>query len=101
MTDLFDRLFPNSTEQNITIHAFTAAITDYIAGHTTKAQIIGAWDLDAEAQADLTALCNYIDNLETKTDKIVFSLEFDSVMLLAAAKLKYNTKNSFKTRLGL
>lgn len=101
MADLFDRLFPTGEGENIAVHAFMAAITDYIAGETTKAQIIGAWSLDAEAQADLTVLCNFIDGLSTKAEKIVFALEFDGVMLLAAHGLKYTTKSAFKVRLGL
>lgn len=102
MADLFERLFPEENEvENIAIHAFMAAITDYIAGETTRAQIIGAWSMDSEAQADLTALCDHIDGLSTKADKVVFALEFDAVMLLAAHKLKYTTKSDFKTRLGI
>ena len=100
--DLFERLFPTDTETgNIAVHAFMAAITDYIAGETTRAQITAAWSLDAEAQVDLTALYNHIDGLSTKADKVVFALEFDAVMLLAAHGLKYTTKSVFKTRLGI
>ena len=51
MADLFERLFPTDTETgNIAVHAFMAAITDYIAGETTRAQITAVWSLDAEAQ---------------------------------------------------
>lgn len=102
MADLFDRLFPPSIDdENIAIHAFAAAIIDYMAGQTTRAQIIAYWTLDTEAQADLNTLCNAIDALGTKADKIQFALEFDAVMLMAAHGAKYTTKSSFKTRLGL
>lgn len=103
MADLFDRLFPDeeSGVDKIGVHAFIGAITDYIAGETSKNQIIAAWSLDSEAQIDLTALCNHIDGLGSKADKVIFTLEFDGVMLLAEARLKYTTKAAFKTRLGL
>lgn len=102
MADLFDRLFPTSIDtHNIPVHYFTAAITDYIAGETTRSQIIGAWNLDADAQADLATLCDKIDTLSTVMDKVVFAAEFDAVMTLAEARLKYNTKSTFTTRLGL
>jgi len=101
MADLFDRLFPEDMEPNIAVHAFAAAIIDYMAGQTTRAQIIAYWSLDTEAQADLNALCDAIDALGTKADKIQFALEFDAVMLMAAHGAKYTTKTAFKTRLGI
>ncbi|MBU2180891.1 MAG: hypothetical protein KJ930_15800 [Gammaproteobacteria bacterium] len=102
MADLFERLFPGGEiEPNIPVHAFTAAITDYVAGHTTRNQIIGVWSLDAEAQADMNKFCDAIDLLGTKINKIAFALELDAVMLLAEAGMKYTTKADFKTRLNL
>ena len=103
MADLFERLFPDfeSGIENIPVHAFTAAITDYIAGETTEAQIVSAWNLDSEAQADLTTLIAAIDGIQKKADKVVFALEFDGVCLLAEAGLKYTTKSAFANRLGL
>ena len=102
MADLFDRLFPSGeTEPNIPVHAFMAAVTDYVAGYTTRNQIIGVWTLDAEAQADLNKFCDALDALGTKLNKIAFALELDAVMLLAEAGMKYTTKADFKTRLNL
>ena len=101
MADLFDRLFPVGMEENISIHAFAAAIIDYMAGETTRAQIIAYWSLDASAQADLNTLCDATDALPTKADKIQFAIELDAVMLLAAEGAKYTTKSAFATRLGL
>ena len=60
MPDLFDRLFPGAEEPNIAVHAFMAAITDYIAGETTRAQIVSTWNLDSSAESDLDILCDYI-----------------------------------------
>ena len=100
MADLFDRLFVVQTNK-IPVHAFIAAITDYIAGETTKNQIINVWELDAEAQADLNAMCTNIDGLSSKAEKIIHALEIDSTMLLCEAGLKYMTKSALKTRLGL
>ena len=102
MTDLFDRLFPASTsEDNIPVHAFMAAITDYIDGESTRQQIIDVWTLDASAQTDLNALCNKIDGLTQKINKVIFSLELDATMILCEADLRYTTKIAFKNRLGI
>jgi len=102
MADLFDRLFPaDTTEENIPVHAFMAAITDYIAGETTRNQIIACWVLDASAQVDLNALCDNIDDIVQKINKIVFALELDSTMILCEGGLKYITKTAFKNRLGI
>jgi hypothetical protein len=102
MADLFDRLFPASVEEeNIAVHSFAAAIIDYMAGETTRAQIISYWSLDTEARNDLNGLCDAIDALGTQVDKIRFALEFDAVMLMAAHGAKYTTKSAFKTRLGI
>ena len=102
MTDLYDRLFPTDpSAENIAVHAFHAAIVDYIAGETTEAQIIGAWSLDADAQADLDTLLTAVDALTGLDEKLRFVTEFDAVMKLASADLKYNTKGAFAMRLNL
>jgi len=102
MADLFDRLFPATAEtENIPVHYFFAAMIDYMAGETTRAQIIGAWDMDADAQADLNTLCDHIDGLNKIEDKLRFAEELHAVMMLTEGELKYTTKSAFATRLGL
>ena len=103
MADLFDRLFPTNSEvtEKISIHQFIAATTDYVAGYTTRAQVIAAWTLDAEAVVDLDVLLTAVDALGTLAEKLRFVAEFDAVMLLAEGELKYTTKIAFKARLGL
>lgn len=101
MTNLYERLFPDDGADNIPIHAFHAAIVDYMAGHTTRTQIVNAWALDAEAQADLDVLLAAVNALPALNDKLRFITEMDAVNKLAAADLKYNTRAAYATRLGL
>ena len=114
MTDLFDRLFPgDSAVENIGVHVFHAAIVDYIAGHTTRNQIVGVWALDTEATTDLDVLLAAVDALDPEdpedpvqvvmslVSKLQFITEMDTVNKLAEDDLKYNTKSAYRTRLGL
>jgi hypothetical protein len=102
MADLFDRLFsPDPDVGNIAVHSFHAAIVDYGAGETTRQQIIDYWALDSEAQTDLGALCDAIDALVGKVEKLTFGAELHAVMLMTEQGAKYTSKTAFKTRLGL
>jgi len=101
MADLFDRLFPGPDTENIAVHYFFAALVDYAAGETTRAQIIAYWSLDADAQVDLNVLCNAIDALDTSIAKVAFGTELHAVLMFAEAGAKYNTKATFRARLGL
>jgi len=102
MLDLFDRLFPTDLDQdNIAVHYLFAALVDYAAGHTTRAQITNYWSLDASAQADLDVLCTHIDGLPNLIAKLAWGTELHAVLMFAEAGAKYNTKTSFRTRLGL
>jgi hypothetical protein len=101
MTDLFDRLFPaDPGVENVPVHYFRAALGDYATGNTTKAEIIAFWSFDADAQTDLSALCDAID-AKTPLGKAAFLLELHDVMMIAESGTKYITKAAFKTRLGL
>jgi hypothetical protein len=102
MTDLFDRLYPvEGPVSNIPVHGFHAAISDYMVGETTRAQIIAVWSLDAEATADLDVLLATVDALTGIENKLRFVTELDAVMNLAELGLRYHTKSAFATRLGL
>lgn len=102
MADLFERLYPDdSGTENIPVHIFFAVVIDYMAGETTRQQIINYWQLDAEAQSDLNALCNHIDGLTGVLNKLVFTEELHAVMMMAETGAKYVTKAAFRDRLGL
>jgi hypothetical protein len=102
MADLFDRLFSDDPEiGNIAVHSFHAAVVDYGAGETTRQQIIDYWDLDTEAQSDLSTLCDVIDALSGKVEKLTFGTELHAVCLMVEQGAKYTTKTTFRTRLGL
>lgn len=101
MTDLFDRLFPASSDTpNIPVHVFFSALVDYARGEMTRAQIVAWATLDAEAEADLDVLCDEIDS-RNATQKRVFAIELHSVLMLAEAEVKYTTKAAFQATLGL
>lgn len=102
MADLFDRLFPSDPgEDSIAVHYLFAALVDYAAGETTRAQIVAYWSLDADAEVDLDVLCDAIDSLGTSTAKMAFGTELHAVLMFAEAGAKYDTRAAFKTRLGL
>ena len=102
MADLFERLFPAGSEvENIAIHSFHAAVVDYIAGETTRAQIVSYWSLDSEAETDLDNFLDAADALSGITNKLAFAAELDAVMKMGEEGAKYTTKLEFKTRLGL
>ena len=102
MSDLFDRLFPSDPDvDNIAVHYFFAALVDYAAGETTRAQIINYWSLDTAAQTDLNALCDHIDGLSNLTAKMAWGTELHAVLMFTESGAKYNTKQAFRTRLGL
>lgn len=98
MADLFDRVL--SITHDIAIHEFEAALLDYMAGQTNRAQLISAFSLDTEATAQLDTLLNKITAITTKGNKVGFITEFGAILALSEAQRKYTTKNSFNTRLN-
>ena len=99
MADLFDRLFTISEDYpQIAVHYFYAALSDMAAGKSTKSEIVTGFSLDATAEAQLDTL---IAAYQNATDKNRWLHELHSVMMLAEAGLKYRTKLSFATRMGL
>ena len=98
MADLYDRLFVE--DDNIAVHSFRAAVGDYAAGHTTRAQIVGYWSLDTEAQTDLDVLLAEID-AGTNLQKALFLLQLHDVLMITEEGAKYQTKAEFVARLGL
>lgn len=102
MPDLFDRLFPTDPDaDNIPVHHFFSALVDYAAGYTTRAQITAYWNLDADAQVDLNTMCDHIDGLPSAIAKVAWGTELHAVLMFSEAGAKYNTKATFRTRLGL
>jgi hypothetical protein len=101
MADLFDRLFGTGEgEGDVPVHGFAAALIDYAAGETSRAQIVGYWGLDASAEADLDVLCDAIDGMAAAA-RVQFCVEFHAVAMIAEIGVKYETKGTFAARLGL
>lgn len=97
MADLFDRIL--GTPGDISVHQFEAALVDVMAGQSTRAQLIAAYSLDAEATTQLDSLLNKIAALTTKEAKVGFINEFNAILILSEEQLKYTTKAQFSTRL--
>lgn len=109
MSDLFETLFDDSVDtegllvhrHNFDWHDFHAGIVDYIAGETTRNQIVAALDLQDEQITDLDALLSAINALGTLVEKIRFVIEMQAVMQLAKRGYKYTSKAAFRARLGI
>ena len=102
MADLYDRLFPaDEGIQNISTHLFEAAMVEYMAERITEAQMVAYWQLDSEAQADLTTLLGQLNALTTTITKLFFLRQLASVNIMTEAGLLYNNKAAYVERLGL
>lgn len=99
--DLFDMLFPGPERSSVGVHVFYAAIVDYVAGYTTRAQIIGALGLTDTGVTQLDILLSAVDGLGTLAAKLSFGEQLHAVMVLAESGRKYTTKQEFAARLGL
>ena len=99
MASLFDRLFIDSNDYDkIPCHIFYAALVDLASGHSTKVQLINAFNMNDEQINQLNMLEEAYGN---STNKNQWLQELHSVMMLAEWDLKYNTPSSFATRMGL
>lgn len=99
MANLFDRLYVESDDyEKISVHYFYAALVDLAAGETTKQQIVAAFNLDAQAEANLDSLITAYQN---STNKNRWLHELHAVMCLSEGGLKYTDGPSFATRMGL
>ena len=99
MATLFDRLFGDTGD--IAVHTFHAAIVDYMAGETTRAQLIAGFGLDAESTVQLDTLLAVLDGLSSVQEQLRFVAEMDAVNILAESGLRYTTASAYATRLGL
>ena len=51
MADLFDQLFVRSDDyKHVSIHYFTATLLDYMAGETTREEMVQIWELEPDAK---------------------------------------------------
>ena len=82
----------------IAVHTFAAALREVARGRRSVAQLVSAFALDAEDQADLTALMAHYAGLGTVLQKEQWLLDLHGVMVLAEAGL-YN-KQQCKDALG-
>lgn len=99
MATLFDRLFTDSVDyEKVPVHYFFSALVDFASGNSTKAQIVSAFGLDAQSEAQLDTL---ISGYQNATDKTRWLEELHAVMMLSEGKYKYTTVQDFAARMGL
>lgn len=98
MADLFDR-FTADDGSKIPIHAFHAAIADYLfAGGLTKAQIVTAFALDTQASANLDSIIAKIDAQASIQLKMRVMTSFEALLVLMEHGLAYADRTSFIAR---
>ena len=106
MADLFDLIFQDPGEllpegNTIGVNTFYAGIVDYVAGDTTRNQIVNFLQLTGAEVTDLDTLLAAVDAIATLDGKISWLMQLDAVLTLAKQGIKYNTKSAFAARLGL
>lgn len=97
---LFARLV-GTEEPKLSVHAFAAALFDYVDGEATSAQIASAFGLSAAEQTDLGAVLTKIDGLATTAARHFWTVRCERVLMLAEGGYRYTTQAAAKTRLGL
>jgi phenolic acid decarboxylase len=105
MTTLFQRLgkinLPAHQEvvvlsdQKISMHAFTAAVTEFFYGEFTGTEVKALFDLDTAQTADAIRIRNLIQDAP---DKVAFMRNFKNVLYLVEGKLAYTVEADFWTR---
>jgi hypothetical protein len=98
VADLFDRLNVDDATK-IPIHAFHAAIADYLfAGGMSKADIVSAFNLDAQASANLDTIIAKIDAQATAQNKLRVMESFIALLMLMEHGTRYTDRASFVSR---
>ena len=87
----------NATNK-INVHAFGAALREFARGQITKAQIVAAFDLDAQDETQLDAIIATYQALPNAAAQAKGMQAFESAMILAEAG--YYTEQQCKDSLG-
>lgn len=90
---LYDRWVADSeTGQKIRVHSFSAALRELARGAVTKAQVVAAFSLTAEDEAELDLIIGAYQSLGTVEERVSFLMKFHDVTLLCEAGLYDETK---------
>lgn len=102
MTDLYDRLFPQFEDgQKLAVKPLCSVLEEYIQGYMTGLEVLRYVNLDGDATADLRRILVMLDSLHSAPAKDRWLRGFEAVCMLAEHGVRYGTKASFATRLGL
>jgi hypothetical protein len=98
MADLFDR-FTAEDGTRIPIHAFHAALADYLQGSgLSKAAIVTVFVLDAQASANLDVVIAKIDGTTGVQNKLRVMGSIEALLVLMEHGIAYTTRASFVAR---
>lgn len=98
MADLYDR-FQATDNSKISVHAFHAALADYLQGSgLTKANIVTIFALDTSASANLDTVIAKIDGIAGVQNKLRVMTSFEALLLLMEHGLAYTDRTSFVAR---
>jgi len=95
---LFERWTASGEGDKIPIHPFGAALSELARGAITKAQLVAAFELDAEDQVELDAIATKYESEPTALAKAAFIGKLEDVIVLCEAGLY--TKAKAQTELG-
>ncbi len=97
---LYERLvLPTTADPKIPVHQFMAAVAEAVRGQVTRAQIITAFGLRVEDEADLDFLITKVGTLAV-AEKFEFTRVLHDILLLGETGLAYNTRALFTARVN-
>lgn len=99
---LFERLtsraFQPSDPAKIPVHAFQAAVSEFLMGKITRQNVIDGFVLDVGDATELDAIKTHYDGLLTVLEKAIYQTRLHNVFLLCESGGYGKTKA--KTELG-
>lgn len=97
---LYERLvLPDASNEKIAVHQFMAAVSEAVRGQVTRAQIITAFGLRVEDEADLDFLITKVGTLAVG-ERFEFGRVLHDVLMLAESGLAYTDRTSFVARIN-
>lgn len=100
MADLYDRLTATAESgvTKIPVHAFSCALREWSRGAVTKAQVVNAFNLDSNEQAQLDAIASTYQAKPNQAAKDDYLVKIHDVFVLSESG--FYSKNKAKSELG-
>lgn len=94
MAGIYERITSTgeAPEPKIPVHAFGAALREWARGNITKADLVGAFSLDATAQNELDAIATKYGGLTGDFARASFVVLLEDALILAEAGLYSKAK---------